>query len=48
MKFFKEQTMNQPPLGGCVLKQTACHGGFVAVVQPPLGGCVLKLLYRTS
>ena len=32
----------QPPSGGCVLKQTACHGGFVAVVQPPSGGCVLK------
>ena len=34
---------NQPPLGGCVLKQENDNGYNHSDHQPPLGGCVLKL-----
>ena len=34
----------QPPLGGCVLKQTAINNELETHGQPPLGGCVLKLV----
>ncbi len=37
-------TRFQPPLGGCVLKQTALTGLASSRIQPPLGGCVLKRL----
>ena len=33
----------QPPLGGCVLKQAARPYSPPSLLQPPLGGCVLKL-----
>ena len=37
---------NQPPLGGCVLKQVKKEQQRRKDQdQPPLGGCVLKLLY---
>ena len=32
----------QPPLGGCVLKQTSDDLEKLKSAQPPLGGCVLK------
>ena len=32
----------QPPLGGCVLKQTTTATAPELTTQPPLGGCVLK------
>ncbi len=34
--------LNQPPLGGCVLKPRPSEMRRVAEAQPPLGGCVLK------
>ena len=36
--------IRQPPLGGCVLKQTKDlgYGDIEIIEQPPLGGCVLK------
>ena len=33
----------QPPLRGCVLKQTLANLSKVRLEQPPLRGCVLKL-----
>ena len=34
---------NQPPSGGCVLKQALIDAAVAAAVaQPPSGGCVLK------
>ena len=36
--------VDQPPLGGCVLKPSYCHSIGLPYQQPPLGGCVLKLL----
>ena len=35
--------LNQPPLGGCVLKPMRGSHFAKAAIQPPLGGCVLKL-----
>ena len=32
----------QPPLGGCVLKQSPNITKISVTHQPPLGGCVLK------
>ena len=37
---------NQPPLGGCVLKQRNRRDGIGRRSQPPLGGCVLKQTKR--
>ena len=34
---------NQPPSGGCVLKQDGSLKQVVFDGQPPSGGCVLKL-----
>ena len=34
---------NQPPSGGCVLKQRREPLGVRERAQPPSGGCVLKL-----
>ena len=37
---------NQPPSGGCVLKQEHGTGVYTRDGQPPSGGCVLKLHNR--
>ena len=37
--------LNQPPSGGCVLKQSFAETAKVGDVQPPSGGCVLKLFW---
>ena len=34
--------VNQPPLGGCVLKHPSADFKAANGRQPPLGGCVLK------
>ena len=34
---------NQPPSGGCVLKQMLNRRKYMPTYQPPSGGCVLKL-----
>ena len=38
----QENISIQPPLGGCVLKQTELFFYSFNQSQPPLGGCVLK------
>ena len=35
-------TSNQPPSGGCVLKQAETEWYDQSKIQPPSGGCVLK------
>ena len=40
--------MNQPPSGGCVLKQDEAEKKAIKAGQPPSGGCVLKLLFSDS
>ena len=44
----KRAEQNQPPLGGCVLKQSVNDNSPQVVSQPPLGGCVLKLIIDTA
>ena len=39
-----ERSADQPPSGGCVLKQAATYGQRRGCTQPPSGGCVLKRL----
>ena len=36
--------IDQPPSGGCVLKQAAAECADIERRQPPSGGCVLKLI----
>ena len=43
-----EQLINQPPSGGCVLKQTAFVIARIRLPQPPSGGCVLKRDFRLT
>ena len=38
----KQCWLNQPPLGGCVLKLLPVGRNLYKEYQPPLGGCVLK------
>ncbi len=39
-------SVNQPPLGGCVLKHRVWMYRAINKIQPPLGGCVLKHLLK--
>ena len=39
---------DQPPLGGCVLKQAVVTYAYFLPSQPPLGGCVLKRFSTVS
>ena len=46
VKQFLKRGDNQPPSGGCVLKQTTKKRPLHLFYQPPSGGCVLKLFCR--
>ena len=45
---YLEVQQNQPPLGGCVLKQFKSITRTNHTAQPPLGGCVLKLEFKAG